>query len=82
MMDILESWVGRSVHVEVLSGLGSREVGPAQRPGYKLGVAEADGLLEEVGERGIILREDRGSDLFFSWNAVLMIQAHRKDDGW
>jgi hypothetical protein len=75
--DILGSWVGRSVHVEVLSGVGERTMGPAEKTSYRLGIAEAVGILEEVSERGIILADERTGDLFFSWNAILRIQPHR-----
>ncbi len=79
MSDILHSWVGRYVHIEVLSGVGPRTLVAGQKPGYGLGMSEAAGILEEVSERGIILTEERAGDLFFSWGAVLRIQPHEQD---
>jgi hypothetical protein len=75
--DILDSWMGRSVRIEVLSGVGERMLAPAQKPSYRLGVAEAVGILEEVSERGIILADERTGDLFYSWSALLRIQPYR-----
>jgi hypothetical protein len=80
--DILDSWVGKSVHIEVLSGIGNHIVGPAVQRGYEVGVAGARGVLTEVSERGIFLTNDRAGDLFFSWNAVLMIQPSQEVRDW
>jgi hypothetical protein len=79
LSDILQSWVGGYVRVELLSGVGPRTMAPAQKPSYRLGVAEAVGILEEVSERGIILTDECAGELFFSWGAVLRIQPHQQD---
>jgi hypothetical protein len=80
--DNLSLWVRSHVHVEVLYGAGTRTVTPGRLPHYDMGVAELEGLLTEVSKHGIILLQNNTDELFFSWNAVLMIRPSKEEVGW